>query len=98
METQDERLSAATILTWLKRITPNFPALLTLCAVVLIWKALSPIWVPCLAWLFSLIGPGLSQLGEALFFTFVGLASISMIGLVLAVVSLLLGGGLIRSR
>jgi hypothetical protein len=79
-------------------IRPNFAALLTLCVILLIWAALSPIWIPCLAWLFSFFAPTLGLLGKA-FGVVAGLFIMFMCPiLVLATVALVLGGGAIRSR
>ncbi len=97
MQIQDEQPRAATILDWCKRITPNFPALLTLCALFLIWKALSPIWIPSLAWLFSLFEPGFFLLAKAFAVVAVLFIMVMCPILVLAAVALVLGGGLIRS-
>ncbi len=87
---------APTILAWCNRIRPNFAALLTLCAVCLIWKALSPIWIPFLGWLFSLFEPAFLFLGMGLL-ALGGLFMIVIFGFVLAVVGLVLGGGFFRS-
>jgi hypothetical protein len=104
MEIQNEQPRqslARTILASCKRLEPNFAALLALCAVCLIWKALSPIWIPCLAWLVRFIELFLSFLFSSLFpalVTLGGVFAIVMFGFVLAAVGLLIGGGMLRSR
>jgi hypothetical protein len=74
-------------------ITPNWGALLALCALACIWTALSPIWVPCLVWLFSFFEPVLSVLGKV-FLGFAALSMIVVVGLAVALVAAVLGGGI----
>jgi hypothetical protein len=74
-------------------LTPNWGALLALSALACIWTALSPIWIPCLVWLFSFFAPVLSLLVKV----FLGLTALSLIvvcSLAIALVAALLGGGI----
>jgi len=74
-------------------VRPNFAALAALLALLLIWYALSPIWVPCLSWLYSLLEPVLAFLGYVLLACVV-LLLLVVFGFALAAVAMVLGGGI----
>jgi len=75
---------------------PNFAALLTLCVLLLIWTALSPVWIPGLAWLFSLFESAFLFLAKALAVISVVFIMLMCPALFVAGVALVLGGGAIR--
>jgi hypothetical protein len=79
-------------------IKPNLAALLTLCVVLLIWTALSPIWIPGLAWLLSLFEPAFLFLAKAFAVIAVVFIMVMCPIFLLAAVALVLGGGAIRSH
>ncbi|MGB9072889.1 MAG: hypothetical protein WCC22_09470 [Terriglobales bacterium] len=79
--------------TW-ESVKPNFAALFALSVVVFIWSVLSPIWLPLVAWVVSFLLPVFWFVCEVLLV----LASLLIFGLVLAVISLLMGGTIPSSR
>lgn len=80
-----------------EHVRPNFAAFVALLALVLIWYALSPIWAPCLSWLFSFFGSVFQLLGHGLAVCSF-LFAFAVFGLVLAAVGMLLGEGFINPR
>ena len=73
---------------------PNFAALFVLSVVVFIWYELSPIWLPPVAWLISLLAPIFWFLCKV----FLALAGMLIFTFALVVIALLLSGAVPSSK